>query len=1299
MNGLVSRYLRGILGVGVALATIFAAPVAAQAITLYVSNAPGAVGSPPGTGCAAGEAGYAAIQDAIDAAAIGGDSIFVCPGTYTDGPYTVEDKDIAFSGAGDGEDPALNTIIDGGLIRDGFRFTTASLVPPEPAAAVANITTSFTDFRFVDNVAPNLADSVGGSAIRPVGLDVLLSATVTDSTLTGNSTPEGTEDVGGAIFAEDLTVTGSTFSTNYSDDEGGAVYATDSLVVTGSTFSGNEAESDDGGAAVGAEVTITDSTFTGNFISDAGSSDNGGAVRAESATVTGSDFDSNTTLPEDDSNTYGGAIYSAGGVDVEDSTFTENVASDGGGAIYGEDGDDGPDVTGSTFTGNVANQFLTEDQEGAGGAIFWGDDPSYELEVVDSVFGGAESGDGNQSRFGGAIRSGGAIIVRGTGAEGTESRFEGNLSARAGGAIRCGGDCASTTVINTAFIGNSAIGDDEFDPEADGGAIGTGGVTGTGIPLVVEDSTFTSNIALADGGAIEWGIGDLTILDSNFTTNQAGADGGAVAADTTGYEFVVDGSTFDRNSNTDSGVEVEADGGAIFIDLGPPPPDPDEEEIQGFVVSSDFTDNTSDDDGGAIYVNDGNLYVGDDSGPFLVGAESVTGCPEFSGNQAFDNGGAIYQSGEGIGYLSCSTEGEDLTLADNTAGGDGGAIRWGPTATSEDDFSGIYVLGASLTGNDAVNGSGGAIRSGGAMYSFDSQFDQNLSGGDGGGVSALGVLGQFSEFTGNTAVNGGAVSAFLVALGGSLIADNEALGDGGGLHLPSPSPDQFGTESGLAELELVELTGNTATGDGGAMMVAGEAELIGATISDNEAAGYGGGIAAFDPAPPSEVPAEVYAFATTFDGNLAERGGAIYSDDAAFSGPVSFIGGRGDGRSGDFLTREGIGPMNGPSDDGSTFSNNTATEGGGAVSVGQFSFLTNSTVTGNTGPAAVELDGAGDLVFQNSTIADNEPEAGPVLAAPGGDLAMANTIVAEDGTGCSLGESASAGGNVVSTETIGCADFVGGDEPSVQTRLSPVQIGLEPLADNGGLTETMALAPTSVALDTALPLFCPEQDQRGEARPPTECDPGAYEYTGALYPVLEVEKPGTGTGLVAAEPSGIQCGPTCYLRYQPDEVVTLTASPTNGSTFNGWTGAGCSGTGTCEVTMNRARTVQATFTAGPAPSTGIRVRKWQDGVNPVTGTRRIRIARVKCLVGTCDIQSATVSFSARRKVFQGTALVGRPSLQAGQITYVTTVVPRAVYSRLRSRKSGLASLLVRVVDPSDQTRVVRGVKVGLRRAR
>ncbi len=58
--------------------------------------------------------------------------------------------------------------------------------------------------------------------------------------------------------------------------------------------------------------------------------------------------------------------------------------------------------------------------------------------------------------------------------------------------------------------------------------------------------------------------------------------------------------------------------------------------------------------------------------------------------------------------------------------------------------------------------------------------------------------------------------------------------------------------------------------------------------------------------------------------------------------------------------------------------------------------------------------------------------------------------------------------------------------------------------------------------------------------------------------------------------SGINCGGACQITKNAGETVSLSASPDNGYTFSGWSGA-CSGTGSCSVTMNSNKSVTATF--------------------------------------------------------------------------------------------------------------------------
>ncbi|MFH2124173.1 MAG: choice-of-anchor Q domain-containing protein, partial [Pseudomonadota bacterium] len=77
--------------------------------------------------------------------------------------------------------------------------------------------------------------------------------------------------------------------------------------------------------------------------------------------------------------------------------------------------------------------------------------------------------------------------------------------------------------------------------------------------------------------------------------------------------------------------------------------------------------------------------------------------------------------------------------------------------------------------------------------------------------------------------------------------------------------------------------------------------------------------------------------------------------------------------------------------------------------------------------------------------------------------------------------------------------------------------------------------------------------------------------------LLSVTKDGTGSGSVASNPVGIDCGSDCSQAYDYNTLVTLSASPDTGSTFTGWSGA-CSGAEGCTVTIDQARSVTATFT-------------------------------------------------------------------------------------------------------------------------
>jgi hypothetical protein len=82
-----------------------------------------------------------------------------------------------------------------------------------------------------------------------------------------------------------------------------------------------------------------------------------------------------------------------------------------------------------------------------------------------------------------------------------------------------------------------------------------------------------------------------------------------------------------------------------------------------------------------------------------------------------------------------------------------------------------------------------------------------------------------------------------------------------------------------------------------------------------------------------------------------------------------------------------------------------------------------------------------------------------------------------------------------------------------------------------------------------------------------------------------VAKQGTGVGTVTSVPTGIDCGETCMAMFEPGTVVTLTAAPTTGTTFMGWSGGGCGTGSTCSASVEALGNVAAMFSCDPGTIT------------------------------------------------------------------------------------------------------------------
>jgi CSLREA domain-containing protein len=377
---------------------------------------------------------------------------------------------------------------------------------------------------------------------------------------------------------------------------------------------------------------------------------------------------------------------------------------------------------------------------------------------------------------------------------------------------------------------------------------------------------------------------------------------------------------------------------------------------------------------------------------------------------------------------------------------------------------------------------------------------------DGGGIDrVLGVFGGPTSISGLTIRHG--------------LAPNRS-GGGGGIRVEAPAVTL--TDVTVTANSTVEgITGDSQGGGISAGLLADEINLTltRVTITSNRAR-YGAGIAI-------DTGGAALAHVTISGNTATGAGGAVYNNDSlttiadgvirnnrARDGGGAFFN-TGDVRDGLpgllQLTRVEANVNSTPGRGGglwnldggivsitdTAFARNRAGIGAVALNADQLDIV-NSTLSGNasaTGGVLVNRGrdpqdmfataGTGNL--RNVTFASNS--AGVQNLPLSGPETITNTILSNRGPNCTrtanAGAITSKGGNLDSGRT--CAFAATGDRSDV----NPMLAGLE---NNGGPTLTRALRAASRARDAALDAACPSHDQRGVHRPRgPHCDIGAFE--------------------------------------------------------------------------------------------------------------------------------------------------------------------------------------------------------------
>jgi len=520
--------------------------------------------------------------------------------------------------------------------------------------------------------------------------------------------------------------------------------------------------------------------------------------------------------------------------------------------------------------------------------------------------------------------------------------------------------------------------------------------------------------------------------------------------------------------------------------------------------------------------------------------------------------------GPNYGYTTAAPAGvtptltlQNLTLSGGLAkGGDGGGGGGGLGAGGAIFNQGAVVLDAvTLTGNEALGGSGGVSQAGDGGGGIGTDSD---SSGDGGGFGP----GNFGGAAGGPGNSGGSFNQ----------------GGGGGGFLTSDTggtPNGGGTVSGLGGSGVGPggQSGDGSGGGGGGSPNGGTGGAFGAGGLDGGGGG-GGGVGG---------------------GGAGSGGGGGFGGGGGVNGAGGFGGGGGFDTPGGFGGGFGGNCIGGCSSGGGSGMGGAIFNMQGTLSITDSTLVFNTAVHGSGknngtsyGAAIFNLSGTVNITF--STLAYNTADAGGAIynllddaatvrnAAVTLDGSIAAEDTANDGTAadddvvCNVAGTATGDAAAPATVNETSFDLVISNDPQGTCSISGSPLTVNPmlgktLAANGAskVPYTLALLNDSLAIDAG-GSSCPAIDERGVSRPQgSACDIGAYEFV-----------------FVSVAPTSLAFGDVAL----GDSSTARTVSIVNNQSTSISLGTGISGSGfaisttTCGATLatGKSCTVSVMFT-------------------------------------------------------------------------------------------------------------------------